>query len=508
MSLRRRLSERTTLRTRIAAAAGLSVALAVLAAATGVYLAVRSDLRGEVDRGLADRAGALAHVSSFGPPAGQGAQLTGPGDGFRLDPDGGRGGGGFPGRIEPVPFGGPSGYVQFVTPEGQVRVPAGQGSEPSQIPLQASDRAIAAAGTGSQFSDRTVQGTNLRVLTLGAGPEAGAVVVARPLTEVQRELSRLLIILGVIGACGIVIGVGLGAFVARTALAPIARFTRRTESVSGALDVSERLPVHGRDELARLAESFNATLDALERSVNAQRQLVADASHELRTPLASLRANIQLLGESERLPEAEQAAIRRDIILELDELTALVGDVVELARGSEPVAELEDVRLDELVRAAATAAERRSDLKVELDLEPTVVRGRAERLGRAASNLLDNARRWSPPGGAIEVALREGVLTVRDHGPGFKAEDLPRVFDRFYRAREARSMPGSGLGLAIVRQAAEAGGGFARAANAPGGGALMTVGFGPPVPPGQPPGSDGANDPPRPAGRISGQLVQ
>lgn len=538
---RRRLSERTTLRTRIAAAAGLSVALTVLAAAIGVYLAVRSDLRGEVDRGLQGRAHALARAASSrpgfpgpggatgavgttgadagatgqtgggttGPTGGAdaagGAVTTGGGTGGTLanppggfvfvgpDNDAGRpDAGGFPGRVEPAPFGGATGYVQFVAPEGTVTVPAGQGSTSTRIPLSASDRAIASSGAGLQLSDRTVQGTRLRVLTLGAGSETGAVMVARPLTEVQRELSHLLLILGAVGLAGIVIAVALGAVVARTALAPVVRFTRRTESVSGALHVSERLPVQGRDELTRLAESFNATLDALERSVGAQRQLVADASHELRTPLASLRANIQLLDEADRLPADEQAAIHRDIIAELDELTAIVGDVAELARGTEPQPEPEDVRLDELVREAAAAAERRGDVRVQLALEPTLVSGRAERVARAVSNVIDNARKYSPPGAAIDVALRRGVLSVRDHGPGFKDEDLPFVFDRFYRAREARSMPGSGLGLAIVRQAAEAGGGSATAANAPGGGALLTVSFGPARI--APPEERGAND--------------
>jgi two-component system, OmpR family, sensor histidine kinase MprB len=239
--------------------------------------------------------------------------------------------------------------------------------------------------------------------------------------------------------------------------------------------------VEGRDELARLAESFNATLDALERSVQAQRHLVADASHELRTPISSLRANIQILGEAERLPAEEQEGLRRDIVEELDELTALVGDVVELARGAAPDAAVDDVRLDEIVEQAADRARRRGDLRFELSLEPTIVRGQADRVNRAVSNLLENARRWSPAGGAVEVAVKDGILTVRDHGPGFQESDLPFVFDRFYRAENARSLPGSGLGLAIVRQAAEACGGFAEAENAPGGGALLRVSFGRPA---------------------------
>jgi two-component system sensor histidine kinase MprB len=464
-----------TLRTRIAAVASVSVALAVLAAAIGLYAAVRSDLRGEVDNTLRSRVRALA-----GAPAPDENDL-GRGYGGPRRPGGSHGpGGGFPGHVEPAPFGAASGYVEFISPQGQVFVPGGQGSSSRKIALTAGDRAIAARGSGSSLSERSVDGTKLRVLTSGTGPN-GAVLIAQPLTEVDHELSHLLLILALIGAGGVVLAALLGALVARTALAPIGRFTQRTESLTGNLDLSRRLEVQGRDELARLADSFNGTLDALERSVQAQRHLIADASHELRTPISSLRANIQILGEAERLAPEEQASLRADIVAELDELTALVGDVVELARGAAPDGAADDVRLDEVVRGAVASARRRGELSFELSLEPTIVRGQADRIGRAVSNLVDNARKWSPEGAAVEVTLAEGVLSVRDHGPGFQQDDLPFVFDRFYRARDARKLPGSGLGLAIVRQAAEACGGFAEAANAPGGGALLRVGFGAPM---------------------------
>ena len=305
------------------------------------------------------------------------------------------------------------------------------------------------------------------------------------MTQVNNELSHVLLILALIGAGGVVLAALLGALVARTALAPIGRFTERTEQLTGNLDLSHRLEVKGRDELARLAESFNGTLDALERSLQAQRHLIADASHELRTPISSLRANIQILGEAERLAPEEQASLRADIVAELDELTALVGDVVELARGSASDGSVDDVRLDEVVRDIVASARRRADrpgeIGFKLALEPTIVRGQADRIGRAVSNLVDNARKWSPADSSVEIALEDGVLSVRDHGPGFQEADLPFVFDRFYRARDARKLPGSGLGLAIVRQAAEACGGFVEAQNALGGGALLRVGFGPVV---------------------------
>ncbi len=482
-----------SLRARIAAAAGIAVGLAVLAAAVGLYLAVRSDLQGEIDQGLRQRAQVFVAESNAHPPGPAG----GPDAGAPPDSTGGKGSskageaavtealfspGGFPRRVQPAPFGAASGYVQFIGPSGAVEVPAGQGASP-RIAVSASDRAIAASGTGSALSDRTVKGTQLRVLTIGTGA-SGAVLIARPLTEMNKELSRILLLLVIVGVAGIALAAILGAGVARVALAPVARFTKRTEALTGNLDLSRRLDVEGRDELARLAGSFNTTLDALERSVEAQRQLIADAGHELRTPIASLRANIQVLGEAERLPAGEQQNLRADIVSELDELTALVGDVVELARGAgrgDAEAEAEDVRLDEVVQGAVERTRRRGDLRFELDLEPTLVRGQGERIVRAVSNLLENAHKWSPAGGLVEIGLHDGVLSVRDHGPGFEEADLPFVFDRFYRADRARKLPGSGLGLAIVRQAAEACGGVAEAANAPGGGALLRVGFGTPV---------------------------
>ncbi len=484
-----------TLRTRIAAVASLSVALAVLAAAIGLYVAVSSELHGQIDSSLQARAHTLsAHARNGGPrPSGGGPPGGAPGGAFGGHAPGGAPGAGeaegnaegFPNNVEPEPFGAASGYVQFISPQGEVFVPGGQGSAPSKIALTAGDRAIAERGSGASLTDRNVAGTQLRVLTLGT-TAGGAVMVAQPLTQVNNELSNVLLILALIGAGGVVLAALLGALVARTALAPIARFTERTEQLSGSLDLSHRLEVEGRDELARLAESFNGTLDALERSLQAQRHLIADASHELRTPISSLRANIQILAEAERLSPEEQASLRADIVAELDELTALVGDVVELARGGASDGSVDDVRLDEVVRDTVASARRRADrhdeIGFELALEPTIVRGQADRIGRAVSNLVDNARKWSPAGTSIEIALQNGVLSVRDHGPGFQEADLPFVFDRFYRARDARKLPGSGLGLAIVRQAAEACGGFVEAQNAPGGGALLRIGFGPVVP--------------------------
>jgi two-component system sensor histidine kinase MprB len=466
-----------SLRTRIAAAAGLAVAAVVLVAAAAIYFGVRAELRGEVDSSLRDRAGLFARLTdgvrpSDAPrepgPAVVAPGAAGPGGGISRD-----------GRIpvpRPEPFGGPEGVAQLVLPSG--RVLRRSGSDEA-IPVDARAREIASGGAGEYLNDTTVNGTHLRVLTRGAGDQ-GAVQLARPLDEVDRQLDRVVLVLLLVGAAGVALGAALGALVARTALAPVASFTRRTEELAAHGDTSQRIQTERTDELGRLARTFNTTLDALERSVEAQRHLVADASHELRTPIASLRANIQTLEQSERLPEAERAGLRADIVQELDELTSLVADIVELARGTKADELVDDVRVDEIVDQVAARARARAPDGVTLDVatEPTLVRGEPERIQRAISNLVDNALKWSPQGGSVEIELADGGLTVRDHGPGFAEADLPHVFERFYRADSARALPGSGLGLAIVRQAAEAHGGDVQAANAAGGGALLRVSFG------------------------------
>jgi two-component system sensor histidine kinase MprB len=457
-----------SLRTRIAAVAGVAVAVTVIAAAVAVYFAVRSSLRGEVEDALVARAEVPAPAGRERPPfpplrQGNRARVPVP-PGFAPPP-----------REEAL--GGAGGFVQRISPTGEVQRPPGAEGD---LPVEPFAREVARSGRGRDIRDETVDDIHLMVLTEGIGQD-GAIQVARPLTEVDNVLDEVLVALVVVGVAGIALAALLGAFVARTALEPIARFTRRTEAIAAEPDVTERMEVVGRDELARLAESFNTTLDALERAVEAQRQLVADASHELRTPIASLRANIQTLEEAERLPADELRALHSDIVAELDELTALVGDIVELARGKRRSEALDDVQLDDLVESVVEQARRRTNTNIsfQTELEPTLVRGEPDRIARAVSNLLDNARKWSPEGGTVEVTLEGGTLTVRDHGPGFDAADLPHVFDRFYRAKAARGMPGSGLGLAIVRQIAEAHGGGAEAANGPDGGGLMRVRFSP-----------------------------
>jgi two-component system sensor histidine kinase MprB len=479
-------------------AAGLAVAIAVIAVALTAYAGTRSELRGQTDSSLQSLTGSVlsrAGISANGHPSGP--RATPPGSapaatggkarrsdlGFagtgasRRDPDDKDEGLGLDDRNSPA-FGGAPGTLTLVRRDGTIYIPRGQ---KQSIPPDARTKALARRGTGRYFADREVRGTDVRVLVTGLGWR-GALLVALPLNDVTNALASQALLLVLIAAGGILLAGLLGLLVARTALAPIARFTGQAEQIALNPERLEhqRLVVHGNDEIARLGETFNRTLDALENSVAAQRNLVADASHELRTPIATIRANLQLMRDEELLSAEDREALRTDVIDELDELTALVSDVVELARGAKPSGEHGDVRLDEIVAATVDRTRRRApQLTVTASLEPTLVRGEGDRIARAVANLLDNAVKWSPAQGTIEVELSDGLLSVRDHGPGFREEDLPLIFDRFHRARDARSKPGSGLGLAIVRQAADAHGGFVQARNAPDGGALMCINFGP-----------------------------
>jgi two-component system sensor histidine kinase MprB len=360
-----------------------------------------------------------------------------------------------------------------VSPAGRPRAAGGDFT----LPVDPGAISVARGASGAKLSDERVDGHHLRVITapLAGG---GAIQVARPLDEVDNVLNGLVLLLAGITIGGVLLASILGGVVSRASLRPVRRFTDETESIASAPDLGRRLEADTDDELGRLARSFNSTLEALERSVAAQRHLVADASHELRTPLASLKTNLEVLLTDRELPAAERRELMKDLVEQADELTLLVGDIVDLARRGEPVEAFDDVPVHELVERAVLRARRHApDIEYELDLEPLTVHGVPERLDRAVSNLLDNAAKWSPPGGTVDVRLRDGELVVRDRGPGFKDDDLPFVFDRFYRASDARKLPGSGLGLAIVRQVAEAHGASVRAENAPGGGAALRLAF-------------------------------
>jgi two-component system sensor histidine kinase MprB len=295
------------------------------------------------------------------------------------------------------------------------------------------------------------------------------------MSEVDAALGRLTLLLLGILAIGVGTAIAVGAFVTRTVVGPVTRLTETAERVSATGDLSYRMEVPPTtDELSRLARTFNSMLEALEESVGSQRRLVADASHELRTPITSVRTNIDLLVSGRVTDPAELDRLVADVRMQLEELSTLVGDLVDLARGGEPLAVREPVRLDVVADDALERARRLwPDVEFDASIEPTVASGDASLLGRAVSNLLENAAKYG--GGRVSVDVRDGLVRVRDNGPGFDASDLPRVFDRFYRAAGARGRPGSGLGLAIVRQVAEAHGGSVTAENAAGGGAVVRL---------------------------------
>ena len=446
-------------RARIAIAAAAAVALAVVLASILVFFLVRGELRGQIDQTLEQRMD----------------RIVGGQEPFPFTP-----GGRFP--FDPPRFGEPDTLDQLVLSDGATFRRRGFESPEYALPVTDATRALAAQSLPADriYTDVEVSGIRFRMLSAGYGP-GFAVQIARPLTEVDETLGRIRIILVVIALAGIGIAAAFGLVVSRAALAPVRRLTETTETVTETGDLSQRIEVGGRDELSRLGASFNTMLGALEESNRAQRQLVADASHELRTPLTSLRTNIEVLAGEHALATEERERLLSDVVEQLEEMTSLISELIELARAEgQAAAALEDVRLD-LVAAQALERARRNRPGIEFtaELEETVVRGVAPTIERAIANLLDNAAKWSPAGSEVELEVRDGLVVVRDHGPGIDEEDLPYVFDRFYRARSARGLPGSGLGLAIVRQVAEAHGGEIVAERAEGGGTRMTLRLGP-----------------------------
>ena len=439
-------------RLRLTLASAAAVALAVAAACAIAYIVVGQRLYGQVDSALRAEAAAAA------PSVGTNGQIPSPELFSTSDND----------------------YMQAVSATGDI---AGTSRYiRGRLPVTQTAMDAAEAPRGSlTLQTMTVQGVHLRVATVSLG-NGFSLQIARRLTDADVVLSQLRIWFLLVAAGGIALAALLGAFVAREALRPVRKLTETAENVAATHDLTQRIEVSGHDELSRLATSFNTMLAALEQAVAAQRQLVADASHELRTPLTSLRTNFEVLMRPAPLPEDSRRKLEQDVHRQFDELTVLVGDIVELARDGQSPGEEDDVRLDVLVAEAVERAERNSaDVNFRLDARPTLVRGVPARLDRAVRNLLDNAAKWSPRGEVVDVDVGEGTLTVRDHGPGIAEDDLPFIFDRFYRSAEARRMPGSGLGLAIVRQVAEAHGGHVSVETAADGGTRFVFSM-PPLP--------------------------
>jgi two-component system sensor histidine kinase MprB len=444
------------LRKRISLVAAGAVAVAVAIACFVCYAVVRGQLLNQIDSELTHQAQSIQSdpVHSLDQPL----------------------------PTNPASSGGPAPYLQVVLADGTIAGTDGGLKLPNTT-----GAAAVAVGKPAFMTDVTVNGTTLRQYTfpligIQLSGQQLAIQLARPLAPIDNVLSHLRLILALVFLAGIALAAALGRMAARRVLSPLAEMTETAQLIGETDDLSQRLTVHTEDEVGRLADRFNQMLsrlavsrDALDDSVRQQRQLVADASHELRTPVTSLRTNAEVLLADTHLDEEDRQRLLADVVEQAAELSALVSDLIEVARGDLPPDAIEDVRLDQLVEEALHRARRNApEVEFTARLQPVVIQGNPERLGRAINNLLDNAARHAG-GSRVEVDVDASEVRVRDHGAGIDEQDLPHVFDRFYRGVDSRSRQGSGLGLAIVRQVAEQHHGTVAAANAPDGGAVFTL---------------------------------
>ncbi len=440
-----------TFRLRVTLLTATAVAVAAIAAGAVMYVMVQQQIQRAFDDSLRTTANT--------------ARVDGP----RPDDRFGRRGGGavlLSGRADI--------FAQIVDTSGKV---VGSDTEDGQQPeLITSDVLAVANGRSAEaWADVTTSTGHWRVYAVPFTP-GHALQVARPLDEIDAALAGTRFALIGLAVSAALLAAFLGALIGQAALAPIRRLSTTVQEVTRTRDLSRRVAMTGTDEIARLAASFDGMLTALEISLRQQRQLVADASHELRTPLTSLRTNLELLERGQPTDPAERQHVLHELVAQMERLSTLVGDLIDLARDEEATLPVEDVRLDEVVADAINDVRGRYPrVRFDAVLEGTTVRGIRPRLLRAVTNLLDNAGKWSPAGGVVEVTVNGAEVSVRDHGPGVAPEDAPRVFDRFWRAPNARSLPGSGLGLSIVKDVAEAHGGSVTLEHANGGGARFRL---------------------------------
>jgi two-component system, OmpR family, sensor histidine kinase MprB len=438
-----------SLRVRLTLGTVALLSIAIAAALLTAYFVVRHELRGEIDRSLKSRAAAIVAV---------GRQL--PATGLKAPPLT---------KIPRTPFGEPDSYIQFVDRAGKIVLRPG---EHVRLPLGAA-KAVAAGRHRAYFTDAVAFHTPVRIYTVRAA--GGAVELARSLRDVDSALGWIRDVFIAVLFLALSATTALAYLVARATLRPVAQLTADAERIAATRDPRAGTDEGRSDELGRLAKAFNTMLRALADSLSAQRQLVADASHELRTPLTTARTSLESLERHPELDTDQRQLYLHAAISELEEMTTLIDELVDLARGDIRPPDKQRIRLDELAEEAISAVKRRTGRDIHADLEPAVVNGSADDVGRAIANLIDNAIKWSPPSSPVEVTVLRGALSVRDHGPGVPPEERDHIFDRFYRAAGSRTLPGSGLGLAIVRQVAEAHGGHVDVETAPGGGAVFTL---------------------------------
>lgn len=436
-----------SLRLRVGVLAALGVGIAVALTALAGYFTVADQLQRSVDQNLLERAQEAVNTQ-FGVPSKVVLQ----------DPE----------TILAADL-----RIGLIRPDGGMYV----ANEESAPPVGKAEVAVALGHASHSARTITNNGESMRVVAVPAGPRL-ALVLAQPTGPTDAILTRLKTVSVVVGGAGIALALWAGFSIAQTGLRPVTKLTEAAENVAatGRLDP---IDVEGSDEIARLTHSFNAMLAAVRQSQLRQSQLVADAGHELRTPLTSMRTNLDLLAQTEaegRLPDDERKALIADVRAQAEELTQLVGDLVELSRDDPPTTTFEPIDLADIVTDAIARVRRRAPrITFESDVQSWTVNGDASALSRAVTNLLDNAAKFSPAEGTVTVTLHGGTLHVTDDGPGISEDDLPHVFERFYRSPEARSRPGSGLGLSIVKATAERHSGVVGAGAADGGGARLSM---------------------------------
>jgi two-component system sensor histidine kinase MprB len=440
-------------RLRLTTLATLAVAVGIAAASVVVYYTARSQLRGDADRDLRARAAVITAIPATGSRP----------------------------RLATLPWLVISRRVERANPDAPVyiQVNAPRFNLKPQKPLRPLSVPSATSVRRAGEVWRTVNqgGASYRVLALKYGN--GVVQIARPLSDINSSLNHLQFVLAMVSLGGIALAALLGLIVARAAVAPLRKLIAAADYVIGTRDLRARIGSRGgRDELARLSDRFDAMLGALEQSALAQRQLVQDASHELRTPIAALRANVELLLSRNKDSSDEREELRPHIERQLERVSSLLTELLELARGEETDVPMGEVRLDQLVGEVVESARiRAQDLTFSAELNPCALYGSKERIERAISNVIDNACKWSPPGSTVDVSVCDCVVEVRDRGPGVASADKDFIFDRFYRSDLARGTPGAGLGLAIVKQVVEAHGGRVSLTEAEGGGAVFRLEF-------------------------------
>jgi two-component system sensor histidine kinase MprB len=424
-----------TLRNRVATAAAVGVLIVVAAVSSVLYVSYAASVRARADAALVDAAQQATTVAQ---------QLKQAASDKGATPD----------LNKPITVG--STEIELIPG------PIASGQPARFGPLDSRDVAVAAQTQAPYFSQAKDGGRTYRVYTaaMPGTSDGGLVRASRAANADDATLRTAVLLLVALTVTAGAVTYVLARLTAARVLRPIAVLTRAAEHVSRTRDLSARIGATGADEVGRLGASFDTMLAALDDSVTAQRQLVADASHELRTPLTSLTTNLDLLEDGDGLADPQAPSLVRAAREQAGELDNLIADLLDLARFGEAAPHREAVRLDLLTADVVGRRQRRSpDVTVHTALEACLVDVDPTAVDRAIGNLVDNAIKWSPPGGAVHVAVAGGQVTVTDHGPGIAGEDVPHIFERFYRAPGARGMPGAGLGLAIVGQVARANGG-------------------------------------------------